>query len=149
MPGHGRGDAPAGATPSRTTIVAIVLGIELAIALVHVLHLGRLLEGVAFTLYTGFASDVLVPFGIYFLLVPQEGTLPALRPWAAKAALVFAAASFAEVAQGLGVPLLGRTFDPLDFIMFAIGVLLAAVMDRRVLAPCCRVWRERASPLPD
>jgi hypothetical protein len=34
------------------------------------------------------------------------------------------------VLQALGVPLLGRTFDPLDFVMFGVGVLLAAFVDR-------------------
>jgi hypothetical protein len=50
-----------------------------------------------------------------------------LGDWSAKAAGVFAAASSAEVPQRLGVPMLGRTFDPLDVVMYAIGVLAAVL----------------------
>lgn len=39
-------------------------------------------------------------------------------------------ASAAEVMQALGLPLLGRTFDRLDFLMYAGGVVLAAAVDR-------------------
>jgi hypothetical protein len=56
-----------------------------------------------------------------------------LRDWRVKAVLVFGAASAAEVLQAFGVPLLGRTFDPLDFVMFGVGVLLAALVDRLLL----------------
>ena len=34
-----------------------------------------------------------------------------------------------ETAQFFGAPLLGRTFDPLDYVMYAAGVLLAAFLD--------------------
>jgi hypothetical protein len=60
------------------------------------------------------------------------------------AALVFGAASFAEAMQGLGVPLLGRTFDPLDVVMYGAGVLLAAMVDRLVLARLFTGWSPKA-----
>lgn len=44
-----------------------------------------------------------------------------------------AAASAAEVLQGLGVPMLGSNFDPLDFVMYVLGVLAAVRLDRVVL----------------
>lgn len=46
--------------------------------------------------------------------------------------------STAEVLQGLGVPVLGRTFDPLDFVMYGAGVLAAVLLDRLVLRVLCR-----------
>jgi hypothetical protein len=42
--------------------------------------------------------------------------------------------------QAFGVPLLGRTFDPLDFVMFGSGVALAAVADRVCLARLVPGW---------
>jgi hypothetical protein len=57
-----------------------------------------------------------------------------LGDWRAKALVILAAASGAEVLQGFGVPMLGHTFDPLDFVMYGIGVLVAVLVDR-VLCP--------------
>jgi hypothetical protein len=53
---------------------------------------------------------------------------------------VFGTASAAEILQGFGVPILGRTFDPLDFLMFALGVFVAVVLDRIALPATFRWW---------
>ena len=111
-------------------------------------------------LYYGYFSDIIIPFGMYFLLcmfeaqvraiilsdAPEEvkhkvsPALAFLRDWRPKAILVFSVASFTEVLQGFGVPLLGRTFDPLDFAMFAGGVLLAVLADRILLERFLPGW---------
>ena len=46
-----------------------------------------------------------------------------------------------EIAQGVGVPLLGRTFDPVDIIMYAIGVGLAVLLDTAVLPRIFEFWQ--------
>jgi hypothetical protein len=106
-----------------------------------------------FVLYYGYFSDIVVPFGVYFLLCLVEERVRAiilsdapeqvkravspalafLSDWRMKALLVFGVASFTEVLQAFGVPLLGRTFDPLDFVMFVGGVLLAVLADRLLI----------------
>jgi hypothetical protein len=117
----------------RAAAVAIVLGV----AAVHALRVGAYLRGTHFRLYYSYASDVLLPLAAYFVLGIAERNLPSLRDWRLRAALVFGAASFAEVLQGLGVPMLGRTFDPADFVMFGAGTLLAVVVDRLLLPALC------------
>ncbi|MEJ2238721.1 MAG: hypothetical protein P8X82_10525 [Gemmatimonadales bacterium] len=42
--------------------------------------------------------------------------------------------------QAFGVPLLGRTFDPLNFVMFVAGVLLAGFLDEIVFAHVIPRW---------
>jgi hypothetical protein len=74
---------------------------------------------------------------MYFVLCLSERNVRLLGDWKAKAACVLAAASAAEVLQGLGVPMLGRTFDPLDFVMYAIGMLTAVLLDRVALPALC------------
>ena len=71
----------------------------------------------------------MVPIGFYFLLCINDLTFPPLRHWWAKAGLVFGAAAGAEIAQGFGAPILGATFDPVDFLMFAVGTGLAVGLD--------------------
>ena len=118
----------------------VVIAIMLVIALVHAFRIGSYLEGSLFTLYYSYFSDVAIPFGLYFLLCLNEGLGRWLKDWRFKSLLVFAVTSLTEVMQAFGLPILGRTFDPLDFLMFSIGVLLAAFVDRVVLKRMFHFW---------
>lgn len=111
----------------------VTVGVMLAIALIHVFSPGDLMRGRMRVLYFSYFTDIVLPFGLYLLLGLSAAQFRFLRDWRAKALVVFGATSLSEVLQGLGVPLFGRVFDPLDFVMFAGGVLLAVVADRLVL----------------
>jgi hypothetical protein len=124
-------------TRGRTALIASIL---LIIALVHVFRVGTHLRGSLFTLYYSYFSDIVIPFGLYFLLCLNDVYLRFLRAWPVKALLVFAVASSTEVMQAFGVPLLGQTFDPLDFVMFGGGVLLAAFVDRFLFTRLLPWW---------
>jgi len=53
-------------------------------------------------------------------------------------------ASAAETLQYFGVAVLGSTFDPLDYVMYGIGAISAAVVDTQVFARAFGFWtRER------
>ncbi len=119
----------------RGVAAAVVLGV----VAIHAFRVGAQLRGTPYRLYYGYASDLLLPLGMYFVLCLSERTPGFLADWKAKAAGVLAAASAAEVLQGLGVPMLGRTFDPLDFVMYAVGVTAAALLDRVVLPALCEI----------
>ena len=108
---------------------AVDLGIVLGIALIHVFRLGSHLSGVPRRLYYSYFSDVVLPIAAYFLLCRAAARHRFLKDRWVKAAFVFGAASFAEILQGFGVPLLGRTFDPLDFVSYAAGALIAMIVD--------------------
>ena len=119
----------------------IVFGIMAGIALVHILRVGSRLNGRWHVLYTSYFSDIVIPFGVYFLLCLIEFRLPFLRKWHIKSALVFGLAAFAEICQGFGISLLGSTFDPLDFVMFGIGVLLAVLVEKFLLENIFSFWK--------
>jgi hypothetical protein len=119
-----------GGARRRAVAVAVVAGV----AALHILRIGSYLRGTAYRLYYSYASDVLLPFAMYFVLCLNERHVAVLGDWRAKALVILAAASGAEVLQGLGVPVLGRTFDPLDFVMYGIGVSAALAVER-VLCP--------------
>jgi hypothetical protein len=125
--------------PNRTR-TAVVVTILLFIALIHFFRVGTYLRGSLFKLYYGYFSDIIVPFGMYFLLCLRDDRRGLLRDWRIKAALVFGIAAFTEVMQAFNMPLLGRTFDPLDFVMFAAGVALAALADRILLTRLLSGW---------
>jgi len=86
----------------------------------------------------GYLLDILVPFAFYLLLILPETTL--LRSWPVKALLVFVAGAAVEIAQFFGAPILGQAFDPLDFVMYGAGVLLAAFLDAVVFPRLFGFW---------
>jgi hypothetical protein len=133
---------------NRTTKVrtAVAVSVQLLIALVHVFRLGTYLRGRLYVLYYSYFSDLVIPFGMYFLLCLEDTWVRPLRDWRLKALLVFGVASLTEVLQAFGVPLLGNTFDPLDFAMFAGGVLLAVLADRVLLRRLLPGWSPGKGP---
>ncbi len=90
--------------------------------------------------HSSYFSDIAIPFAFYFLLCFVDDQAPWLRSSGAKALTVFAGATGAELCQGAGIPLLGRTFDPWDIVMYAVGVSLAALIDAQVLSRWVRQW---------
>jgi len=112
--------------------IAIVIGIQLFIALI--LFIGPDWAGEsAHRLFHSYFADIALPFGFYFLLVLNEDTFLFLRPWHRKALAVFLLVSISEVLQYFGIYALATVFDPADFAMYAGGVLLAALVDTRVI----------------
>jgi hypothetical protein len=119
---------------------AVVVALMLVIALIHVFRVGTYLDGTLFTVYYSYFSDIVIPFGMYFLLCLNDVSFPLLRDWRVKALLVFAVSSLTEVMQAFGVPLLGLTFDPLDIVMFGVGTLAAVFVDRFLFERTLPFW---------
>lgn len=124
-------------TPTR---LAIGVAINLIVAAGHIVDWRALLAPELRTLVSGYFSDLSLPFAFYFLLCFIDDRVVALRSAASKALVVIVASSGAELLQGAGIPVLGRTFDPLDFVMYAAGAGLAAVLDVLVLSRLVRAW---------
>jgi hypothetical protein len=110
--------------------MAVAIVVILLIAAIHIFRVGSYLSGRLFIFYYSFFSDIVIPIAIYFLLCINDITLPFLKGWMTKAILVFLIAIATEIAQGFGIPLLGNTFDILDFVMFGIGTLIAVGLDK-------------------
>ena len=119
----------------------LVVGIELILGLLHVIGIGRHSSERIFTLSASYFSDLALPFGFYFLLALNEENVPFLRHWWAKAGIVFLMAALAEIGQYFGLYVLGRTYDPIDFLMYAAGVLLAALVDG-LFSRVFRFWEQ-------
>ena len=119
---------------------AVVCSIMMLIAAVHILRLGSYLQGELFNLYYSYFSDIAIPFGCYFLLYAPEVPKPVFGHWEAKSAIVFVVPSIAETLQYFGVPVLGSTFDPLDYAMYAVGAISAALVDRQVFSRVFGFW---------
>lgn len=118
----------------------IIVLIQIAIALIHVFRLGQIFQGQAYRLYYSYFSDFILPFGAYFLLSLNDMTISAFRKWYVKAGLVFALTTLAEICQFFGFEVLGVTFDPIDILMYGMGVLAAALIDVKVFTKYLGFW---------
>ena len=108
----------------------VSIAVILFIAAIHIFRVGSYFSGKLFILYYSFFSDIVIPIGIYFMLCMNAVSIPWLKNWKMKAAIVFVIASATEIAQAFRIPLLGNTFDPLDFVMFGVGISIAVGLDK-------------------
>jgi len=120
--------------------IAVIISMMLLIALAHIVGVGRHFQGVLFSVLQSYFSDIVMPFGFYFLLCADEQWIPVLRRWEVKWATMILLPSIAETCQYFGIPVLGSTFDPLDYLMYAIGATLAAIVDTQVFPRIFGFW---------
>ena len=116
---------------------AVIVGIAISTGLLHFVT-GPNYRGPFPEFVNGYLIDILLPLSLYFLLCLVDVAL--LRTWVAKSLLVFGIGASVEIAQFFGVPLLGRTFDPVDFAMYGLGVTLAAILDTMVFPRIFGFW---------
>lgn len=113
----------------------IIIGIQLFIALIFIVGADWTPEKIHQFFHNYFA-DIILPFGLYFLLMLIEDRFSFLRTWSGKVISVFLLASASEILQYFGIYALARVFDPIDFMMYASGVLLAALVDIKLVSRC-------------
>ncbi len=122
--------------------LVVIYSIVALVAVAHILRLGSYLQGALYNFYYSYFSDFILPFTFYFLLCGLE-QIPLLRRWEAKFAIAFLIPSIAETCQYFGIPVLGSTFDPLDYLMYGLGALSAAIFDTQVLSRKFGFWSRK------
>ncbi|MBI3139108.1 MAG: hypothetical protein HYZ15_11020 [Sphingobacteriales bacterium] len=90
--------------------------------------------------FHSYFADIAIPFGYYFLLFLLEDRYNLLRKWYLKAVLVFALCSVSETLQFFGIYALASVFDPWDYGMYALGLVLAAILDRQFFKRWFSFW---------
>ena len=119
----------------------VVIGIMLTIAAAHIIGVREYLPGQLTNIYASYFSDLVLPFGFYFLFCMAEEQFSPLRPWQVKLGVSFLLPAAAETLQYFGVDALGVTFDPLDYAMYAAGAACAALVDTQVFSRIFDFWR--------
>lgn len=122
--------------PKKVVIVAIAL-------FVGSLHFvtGPNYEGPARAFVNGYLIDLLLPFAVFLLTGLFEH--PLVRPAWIRGVAVLGVGAAAETLQAVGVRALGSTFDPLDYLMYAIGVAGGVVVEKAVIS---RLSTAKAAP---
>ncbi len=116
----------------RTQRVRISVGLSIILIenFIHVFRIGNYLNGNLYLLYYSYMSDLIIPFGFYFLLCINELYIKILRKWYVKAAIIVGFTTLIEILQFFGIYALGITFDPFDILAYVIGVGIAVILDR-------------------
>ena len=123
--------------------IRILIGVivMLILAAIHGFRVGSYLSGNAYIYYYSFASDIMLPFGAYFLLCMNEIQMRFLRKWYIKVIIVFSVMTFSEIMQYHGIYFFGVTFDLIDILMYGIGAFTAAFLDKQILERLMPVWK--------
>jgi hypothetical protein len=119
----------------------IVVGVCLAVGLLHFVA-GPTYRGPWPGFVRGYLIDILLPLALYLLLGVSWRVLADSR--LARAILVLAVGGTVEGLQYLGRPLFGATFDPLDLVMYTLGVCGGVVIEVLV-APRFSAFGKRGS----
>ncbi|MBI5943208.1 MAG: DUF2809 domain-containing protein [Chloroflexi bacterium] len=88
----------------------------------------------------GYLIDVLLPMTLFLLmgLIAIKGVRSVLF----RACAVFGFGCFVEASQYFGRPIFGSTFDPLDILAYASGVLLGVFLDSFLFPRIVPHWAE-------
>jgi hypothetical protein len=92
-------------------------------------------------LWTSYAKDLIQPFAFYYFLCLGERCL---KTWQARALLSFGLPTLVEFGQGLYYRVANShyvgAFDPMDIIVYGIGVGLAVLVEQKIFAKVLGFW---------
>ena len=109
----------------------IVVLIAIVVGLLHFVT-GPRYRGPFPAFVNGYMIDILLPLAMYLVLGIARQSM--LRSPLARAVFVFSIGAVTETLQYFGVPIFGRTFDWMDYLMYGFGIALGIVVERFVLS---------------
>jgi hypothetical protein len=113
--------------------VYLIVGISLFVALLHFL-IGPDYQGIFRHFVRGYLIDILLPFNLYLLLqISLRKNFSVHKSRIVGAVLTFSFGTLVELLQLNNIHFLGETYDPLDILMYGIGVGLGVILDLTVI----------------
>ena len=98
-------------------------------------------QSTSWVLWVSYVKDLIQPFGFYFFLCLGQRWL---KTWQARALLAFTLPTLLEFGQYLYHRVSTKhyvgAFDPVDLVMYAMGVGLAAMVEQFVFAKMLKFW---------
>jgi hypothetical protein len=100
-------------------------------------------QSAGWVLWFSYAKDLIQPFALYFFICLGERWL---KNWQWRALIAFAIPTLLEIGQGLYYQFSPSryigAFDPMDIVMYAMSVGLAALIEQTILAKVFKFWSE-------
>jgi len=117
----------------------VVVSLQIVVAALLILG-ANLSTGTLRIIYYSYFADVIIPFGFYFLLSLTQDKHSVFEKWQVKALSVFLLCAISETLQFFGIYALASVFDLFDFVMYGLGVLVAAFVDRVLFTKYLPFW---------
>ncbi len=117
----------------------IITAIAILVGVFHFVT-GEQYQGPFPVFVNGYLIDILLPTTLYLLLGLIENQL--IRSILFRTCAVFGFGCFVETSQYFGHPVFGSTFDPLDILAYAGGVLLGILLDSILFPRVMPNWSE-------
>lgn len=112
----------------------IIVAISLFVGLLHFL-VGPNYDGMFKIFIRGYLIDIMLPMNMYLLLqLFLRKNMTIYRSRLFGAAFTFAFGVMVEVSQYYDIDLFGSTFDPIDILMYAIGIGIGFSIDLTILS---------------
>ena len=115
------------------TLIALIVG---------ALHFvtGEQYQGPFPVFMNGYLIDILLPMVLFLLMSLFQNKI--IRSPLFRTIAVFGFGCFVEASQYFGRPIFGSTFDPLDIVAYAGGVLLGALLGLLIFPRFIPRWSE-------
>lgn len=123
----------------RNKKVILVVFLQLVIASIFVIG-ARWASRPVYLLFQSYFADIIIPFSFYFLLTLRGNETKLFNTWWKRILAILALSFTSETLQYFEVYTLASIFDPIDYLMYVIGVLLAVFVDRKIFPRTFSFW---------
>ena len=113
--------------------IYLIVAISLFVGLLHLL-IGPNYQGILKDFIRSYLIDLLLPFNLYLLLqISLRKKITVTKSRIIGAVFTLSFGTIVEILQLNKIEFLGSTYDPLDILMYGIGVGLGIIMDLTII----------------
>jgi hypothetical protein len=109
--------------------IFLIVGLSLLVASMHFI-IGPDYSGIFKNFVRGYLIDLILPMNLYLLLqISLRKKVSIVKSRVIGAICTFSFGVIVEILQLLKIKFLGSTYDPLDIVMYGIGVIIGLLVD--------------------
>ena len=113
--------------------IFFIVGISLFVALMHFI-IGPDYNGICKHFVRGYLIDLILPMNLYLLLqISLRKNISIVKSRVIGAIFTFSFGVIVEILQLLKIKFLGSTYDPLDIVMYGIGIMIGLLVDYTII----------------
>jgi len=113
--------------------IFFIVGISLFVAFMHFI-IGPDYSGICKRFVSGYLIDLILPMNLYLLLqISLRKKISIVKSRVIGAMFTFSFGVIVEILQLLKIKFLGSTYDPLDIVMYGIGIMIGLLVDYTII----------------
>ena len=113
--------------------IYVIVSISLFVGLLHFL-IGPNYQGICKHFIHGYLIDILLPLNLYLLLqISLRKKISVYKSRILAAIVTFLFGTTVEILQLYDLNFFGNTYDPLDILMYGIGIVLGIIIDLTII----------------